>query len=147
MALEAAKALPARAMRPAEAIGLIEKARGVSGYLGRVRNEVRMLGLREEFGNRKSVKRKELVDYIRLNRLFLSEAFSTIDPDNPPETGKRPWVAFRKGAPFGMFFASEKEARAWLGPDREGEVMPSRFIPRSLLTSPRHRAWRRRGEM
>jgi hypothetical protein len=79
VALEAAKALPDRAMRGEEALNRIAKARGVTGFTGRVADEMKFLGL-DEFRSRKSVTKEELLYHIRANRLVLNEAFNRFDP-------------------------------------------------------------------
>lgn len=123
-ALEAAKMLPARRIGVNEAIGRIERGRGLEGeFVGSIKDEVRALGLRETFAGKKTVAPDELVETIRKQRLQLNEAFNRFDPrEERPSTFKAsvrvPKGLFGGGALFGHnirspAFATREEAEAW----------------------------------
>lgn len=121
VALEAAKALPDRAMRGEEAVNRIAKARGVTGMLGSVTDEIAFLGLREEFAGKKSVTKAEIEEFIRAHRLVLNEAFNRFDPKAEiapearvyfePTAGPNGRWALSQGVST-RYFDTEAEARA-----------------------------------
>ena len=70
--MRAAEALPDRRMRVAEAMGRIQKGRGVKNP-GRIKQELESLGLREAFADQKFVTPQEVQEYIRLNRYMIEQ--------------------------------------------------------------------------